>query len=115
MKKTAISALFLLGFLLFHYEVDAKRFMLGEKTSLQAVYAEAKMKPDDATDANNKHAEQPTNSSTSEKPVPDTKKGSNNEDEAANNGYGSFGEPSGSSSPESHRSYNNDHQPADGQ
>ncbi|XWS58087.1 hypothetical protein CRYUN_Cryun08bG0004800 [Craigia yunnanensis] len=110
--KTVLLVLFFLGLVLLHCQVDARRFLLEdktEKTGNNQVASDAR--PDD----------EPGKSGTDEKPVTasgptvDAKndgKTSSNE-EQKNNSYGTYGNPSGSSI-ETHHYYISDRPPAKG-
>ena len=109
--KAVLLVLFFLGLVLLHCQVDARRFLLEdktEKTGNNQVASDAK--PDD----------EPSKSGTDEKPVTasgptvdaksDSKTSSNEE---KNNSYGTYGNPSGSST-ETHHYYISDRPPAKG-
>ncbi|XVF31475.1 hypothetical protein REPUB_Repub16aG0149300 [Reevesia pubescens] len=110
MKKVLL-VLFFLGLVLLHCQTDARRFLLEVKTDKTGNQVASDAKPDDIEPGKSGTDEKPVSASGSTVDAKSDGKTSSNDDE--NNSYGSYGNPSGSTT-DNHHYYISDHPPTKG-
>ncbi|XVE63134.1 hypothetical protein DITRI_Ditri06bG0175600 [Diplodiscus trichospermus] len=110
--KTVLLVLFFLGLVFLHCQADARRFLLEDKIEKTGNQVASDAKPNDEPGKSAGTDEKPVTASGPTGDAESDSKNSSNEEEK-NNSYGTYGNPSGSST-KTHHYYISDHPPAKG-